>query len=128
MGERDNLSVTAAFGRNIKQGANSDSFLTEATYLTGPTSLFARWEHVMKDELVGVPPGNYMINKFLVGGVRNIAQREGLDLGVGAYAGFYIFPSSLEPFYGKNPITIGAFLRLRPSRMQHDMSTQTTKE
>ena len=57
--------MTAAFGRNVIQGKNRDSFLAEGTYLTGPTSLFARWEHVMKDELVGVPPGNYMINKFL---------------------------------------------------------------
>lgn len=122
MSNGDNLSMTAAFGRNIVQRHNSDSFLAEATYLKGPTSIFGRWEHVMKDELDGVPQGNYMINKFLIGGVQNIASHDGFDLGVGAYAGFYIFPNSLKPYYGNSPVTLGVFLRLRPSRMSHDMS------
>jgi hypothetical protein len=117
----DNFAFTAAFGRNIVEGKNSDSFLTEATYLKGPNSIFARWEHVMKDELVGVPPGNYMINKFLVGGVRNLMVVDSFECGLGAYAGFYIFPGVLEPFYGRSPVTLGAFLRIRPGRMNHDM-------
>lgn len=113
----NNLAVTGAFGRNIIQGHNSDAFLAEATLTTGPNSLFARWEHVEKDELVGVPAGNYMVNKFLLGGVRDIASRDGFDVGLGAYAGFYIFPSSLEPSYGKSPVTLGVFLRIRPGKM-----------
>ena len=121
----DNLSMTAAFGRNIIQGTTSDAFLAEATYLTGPTSIFARWEHVDKDELVGVPPGGYIINKFIVGGARNIAHRDGVDVGIGAYAGFYIFPSSLEPFYGRSPVTLGVFVRLRPGRMRHEMTSMS---
>jgi len=117
----NNLAVTGAFGRNISQGTNSDSFLLESTYLMGATSIFARWEHVMKDELVGVPPGNYMINKFLVGGVRNLLVRDGFEYGLGAYAGFYTFPGTLEPFYGKSPVTLGVFVRVGPGRMSHDM-------
>ncbi len=116
----DNLSATAAFGRNIVQGDNFDSILLEATYLTGPASVFARWEHVMKNELEGVSPGTYMINKFLLGGVWNLKKQNETELGVGAYAGFYIFPKSLEPFYGKSPVTLGVFLRLRPARMEHN--------
>ncbi len=112
-----NLAFTAAFGRKMVQGTNSDGFLAEATYAAGPNSIFGRWEHVEKDELVGVPAGNYMINKFLVGGVHDLAQKDGFDVGLGAYAGFYIFPSSLEPFYGRSPVTLGVFLRIRPGRM-----------
>jgi len=117
----DNLSATAAFGRNMLHGENSDAFLTEATYLNRGTSWFARWEHVMKDELGGVPDGNYMVNKFLVGATRDVAKWEGLDVGVGAYAGFYSFPSSLKADYGSNPLTLGLFLRIRPGRMEHHM-------
>lgn len=117
----DNLAITGAFGRNIVQGKNSDAFLLEGTWMTGPTSIFGRWEHVEKDELIGIPPGNYMINKFLVGGVRDLTSREGFDVGLGAYAGFYVFPSSLDAFYGKSPVTFGVFLRIRPSRMKTGM-------
>ncbi|MBS1707229.1 MAG: FixH family protein [Armatimonadetes bacterium] len=115
----DNLSATAAFGRNMLHGENSDAFLAEATYLNRGTSWFARWEHVMKDELVGVPDGNHMVNKFLVGATRDVTKWEGLDVGVGAYAGFYSFPSVLKSHYGSNPLTLGVFLRIRPQRMQH---------
>ncbi|AIE83798.1 hypothetical protein [Fimbriimonas ginsengisoli] len=118
----DNLSVTGAFGRNIKAGQDSNAYLLEATLFHGPTSIFARYENVDKDELVGVPPGSYNINKLIFGGVHNVASRNGFDIGIGAYAGLYSFPSSLEPFYGKNPVTLGVFLRVRPSRMKHEMS------
>ena len=29
----------------------------------------------------------------------------------------YAFPDGLEPYYGHSPVTLGVFLRLRPSRM-----------
>ncbi len=112
-----NLAMTAAFGRNTKEGESTDAFLLEGTYSRGDSTYFARWENVAKDELGGVPPGTYKVNKFLIGGVREVSKFQGLDLGVGAYAGFYIFPSSLEPFYGKSPLTFGVFVRLRPSKM-----------
>lgn len=118
----DNLSMTAAFGRNIIQGERSDAFLLEATWLTGPTSVFARWENVDKNELVGVPAGTYKVNKFLVGAVRDVAHRDGFELGIGGYLGLYAFPDSLDPYYGKSPVTLGVFLRIRPERMTHDMA------
>jgi hypothetical protein len=121
LGHGDNLSVTLAFGRNYIANVHRNGFLSEATYLHKDTSYFVRWEHVEKDELIGVPSGNYMINKFLFGAVQNFAKREGLELGVGAYAGLYVFPNSLNPYYGHNPVTLGVFLRLRPQRMNHEM-------
>ena len=114
---RGDFALGATFGRNIKEGESTDSWLLEATYAKGENTFFARWENVAKDELVGVPDGTYKINKFLLGGVREVSHFDGLDLGLGAYVGFYSFPSSLEPFYGSNPITAGVFFRLRPGRM-----------
>ena len=118
LGGGANLAVTAAFGRNYKEGESTDAFLLEGTFSRGDTTYFARWENVAKDELGGVPPGTYKVNKFLVGGVKEIKKFQGLDFGVGAYAGFYSFPSSLDAFYGSSPVTLGVFVRLRPSKMQ----------
>ena len=80
-------------------------------------SYFGRWERVEKDELVDVPPGKYDINKLVLGATRNLSSRDGFDWGVGAFVGFFSFHSSLEPFYGKNPVSFGVFLRVRPGRM-----------
>jgi hypothetical protein len=113
-----NLAMTAAFGRNYKEGDKTDAFLLEGTFSRGDTTYFARWESVDKDELGGVPAGTYKVGKFLVGGIKEVRKFQGLDLGVGAYAGFYVFPSALEPFYGKSPLTLGVFVRLRPGRME----------
>lgn len=114
---KDNLAITGLWGRNYRLGDASDAYLLEATLYHGPTSVFARYENVDKDELAGVPAGSYKINKLIFGGVQNLASRNGFDFGLGAYAGVYAFPSDLEPYYGKNPVTLGVFFRIRPSRM-----------
>ncbi|MBC8065819.1 MAG: hypothetical protein H7Y17_13385, partial [Chlorobia bacterium] len=56
-------------------------------------------------------------SKFTLGGVKNFAVRDGFEYGLGAFIGLYSFPSSLDSFYGKNPVTFGLFFRIRPSRM-----------
>ena len=113
----DNLSVTAYFGQNIATGAAaSNAWLAEATYYHSREAFFARFERVDKAELVDVPVGNYTINKLLAGDVHNFCNKGQLDYGVGAYVGVYSFPSSLNAFYGKSPLTFGLFLRVRPSK------------
>ncbi len=113
----DNLSATAYFGQNIVHGStSSNAWLLEATYFHAKDGFFARFERVDKGELVDVPPGNYTVNKLLLGDVRNICSKAGLDYGLGAYAGVYSFPSSLTAFYGKSPLTFGVFVRIRPSK------------
>jgi hypothetical protein len=78
---------------------------------------------VDKDDLVGVPPGSFTINKLLFGCVHTFCVKDGFDYGCGAYACAYSYPSSLEQIYGKSPITLGVFLRVRPSRMKMDSMT-----
>ena len=114
------LNVTGLFGRNVKGDRHEDAYLLEGGLFRGDWNLYARYENVAKDELVGVPEGTYRINKVTFGGTRDLARQGGFDFGIGAYAGLYGFPSSLEPFYGKNPVTLGVYLRLRPSRMRHE--------
>ncbi len=113
----DNLSLTAYFGQNIVQGtANSNAWLAEATYYHGKNAFFTRFERVDKDELVNVPAGNHTINKLLFGCVHNFYSKDHFDYGVGAYAGVYSYPRSLNASYGNNPITFGVFFRIRPSK------------
>lgn len=122
MSNGDNASMAVFFGRNIKAGEEPTNAIgVEGTYFRGKDAYFARLERVEKDELVGVPAGTYTINKLTFGGVRNIAERDGYEIGVGGFLGLHAFPSNLEPFYGKNPVSFGIFLRIRPSRMQHGM-------
>jgi hypothetical protein len=89
----------------------------ESTLLHRNDAIFGRLERVDKDELVGIPPGSYTVNKLLIGDVHNITSRDGFDYGLGAYVGLYKFPKALDPFYGSNPTTFGVFLRVRPSKM-----------
>lgn len=112
----DNLSVTGAFGQNTKHGESTSAYLLEATLFHRATSWFVRYENVDKDEIEGVPSGTYNVNKLVLGGVHNFTQTGGFDVGLGAYAGFYSFPSSLDSYYGSNPVTLGVFLRVRPAR------------
>ena len=113
---RNNLATSVLFGENTISGAGYPAYVLETTYLTGPTSVFARWENVDKDELIGLPVGTYNVNKFLLGVVQNFVRSGGFELGVGGYAGVYAFPQSVETYYGR-PLTLGVFLRLRPQRM-----------
>ncbi|RYG26109.1 hypothetical protein EON82_04565 [bacterium] len=121
----DTLALGGYFGRNIKGGHHkaTNAYVLEGTYYKGRNSFFARYEHAEKDELVGVPEGIYGINKVLFGATHNFARKDGFDFGLGAYTGLYSFPSSLEPFYGKTPVTLGVYLRIRPSRMSHDSAS-----
>lgn len=113
----DNLSLSALYGRNLRLGEHSDAVVLEATYLKGANSFFARWENVDKDELIGVPAGSYKVNKFLFGAVHNLANKGGYEIGLGVYAGLYSYPDSLNAYYGRNPVTLGIFLRIRAGRM-----------
>jgi hypothetical protein len=115
----DNFSATAYFGQNIVQGsAKSNALLAEATYYRAQEAFFIRAERVDKDEneLLRVPTGNYTINKLVFGDVHNFYSKDQIDYGLGAYAGVYSFPRSLNASYGTNPITFGVFLRIHPSQ------------
>jgi|GEM_PF-1038131 len=117
MRQQGNLSLLALWARNVKQGTTSDAWAFEGTYAVPKGSLFARYERVDKDELVDVPAGTYAINKLTFGGIKNLHTANGWEYGLGAYVGLYSYPSSLNSFYGKNPLTFGIFLRVRPTKM-----------
>ncbi len=114
----DHFAASVFFGQNIMAHGKSSALGIEATYYKGKMAYFGRFEQVEKDELVGVPMGKYAINKFVLGATHNIATTGGFDFGVGGYVALYAFPRTLEPFYGKAPMSFGVFLRIRPAKMQ----------
>ncbi|CAN5467030.1 hypothetical protein BH11ARM2_BH11ARM2_33100 [soil metagenome] len=115
---KGNLAAALLYGRDVKSGGGaSDAYAAELSYYGRDWTTYGRFENVAKDELVNVPPGSYRIDKLTFGTTRDIAHRGGFDFGIGGYLGLYAFPSSLEPFYGKNPVSFGIYLRIRPSRM-----------
>lgn len=122
MSNGENLSLGFTFGQNIKDGEKpTNAFGLEGSYYRGKDAYFARLERVEKDELLDVPMGTYTINKLTFGAVRDIAQTDGFDIGVGGFVGLYAFPSSLQSSYGQNPVSFGVFLRIRPARMKPSM-------
>lgn len=118
IGGDDWFAATALWGRDAHLGHTSDAYLIEASLYRKDWSTYIRYENVDKDELADVPVGSYKVNKWTLGATKDFAHPSGFDLGFGAYAGLYEFPSSLDPYYGRFPVSLGVYLRLRPSRMK----------
>ena len=118
VGGDDFFAATVLWGRDAHLGHTSDAYLAEASLYRKDWSYYLRYENVDKDELEGVADGSYKINKLTLGATKDFAHGGGFDLGVGGYAGVYSFPSSLDSTYGKFPVSLGVYLRLRPSRMK----------
>jgi hypothetical protein len=111
--------TTLAFGHNAPSaGDASDAWLLESSAAVAPAvTLFARYEHVAKDELF-LPDQplygrTFTIQKLSVGGVYDFAQLAGIRLGVGALVSAYDYPASLKANYGSHPSSFMVFLRAR---------------
>jgi hypothetical protein len=111
--------TTLAFGRNSPSaGEASDAWLLESSAAVTPAlTLFARYEHVAKDELFlpGAPlyGRTFTIQKLSVGYVYDFAQLAGIRLGVGALVSTYEFPASLNATYASRPTSFMVFVRAR---------------
>lgn len=113
----DNLASMIALGQNRKKGATTAALLAEVAYTHQRQTYFARLDSTQKDELVGVPPGVYRVQKLSLGGVQNLKQDEQGQQGVGASLDLYSVPAALKPTYGSAPISVTVFYRWRFGRM-----------
>ena len=111
--------TTLAFGRNTPSaGAASDAWLIEsAAGVTHALTLFARYEHVAKDELF-LPDEplygrTFTIQKLSAGSVYDFARLAGIRFGVGALLSVYGYPASLNASYGSRPTSFMVFARAR---------------
>jgi hypothetical protein len=128
-------AATAAYGRNNDPGRDFNSWLAEATHVAGATTVYGRAERVDRESdvlrfgihtFVGdakahVPEdvgGVIAIGAFTGGITRTLARPGGWDLAAGADVTTYAFPETLKPLYGRHPVGLHFFLRVRlPSPM-----------
>lgn len=114
---------TFVWGQNYANGERSNSFLVESNYDFFKNAIFGRFETVKKSghDLVLTGPlhdGQFWVNAFSVGYIRDIVQGKGLDVGLGGMATINHNPQSLAPVYGGT--THGGwqfFMRFRPSKL-----------
>ncbi len=111
--------TTAAFGRNDPMpGTASDAWLLEsAAILADRHTLFARLEHVAKDELFlpGQPlyGRTFTIDSATLGLIEDIAHLGPARLGLGALVSVYRYPGTLDAAYGDGPVSCMLFLRVK---------------
>lgn len=121
-GRDRNWASTFVWAQNHTDDGRTNSFLFESDFQFQKNSVFGRFEHVQKNshELVLPPPHpeeNFWVGAYSLGYVRDIMQKKGIDVGLGAMATFNRNPQSLVLFYGgKTHQGWQVFLRLRPSK------------
>jgi hypothetical protein len=83
---------------------------------------FSRVELVDKDELFPNNPSfpSYRIGAYTFGGARDLLQSRLWQLALGADFTFYSKPATLDPAYGRNPVSFQIFLRVRLAMSHHE--------
>jgi hypothetical protein len=111
--------TTLAWGRNAPStGAATNGWLLESELrLTVAHTVFARLEHVGKDELF-LPESplfgeTFLINKLSLGYVYDFVHLGALNLGIGGLVSTYSYPATLNPSYSYRPTSFMVFARAR---------------
>jgi hypothetical protein len=111
--------TTLAWGRNAPSTgpASSGWLLESAVKLSARQTLFARAEHVAKDELFlpGAPLDgvSFTIGKLSVGYLFDFGTLAGVTVGAGGLVSAYSYPSALDSAYGERPTSFMLFVRAR---------------
>jgi hypothetical protein len=119
-----NWATSVIWGRKHKEteDTNQNSYLLESTLnFRQRNYAYTRLELVDKDELFPELQGHpsYRIGAYTFGGVRDLVQNHGWQLGLGADVTFYSKPATLDAVYGDSPVSFHVFLRVRPGLMEH---------
>jgi hypothetical protein len=116
------VAVSLIWGRDFAGHGASDAVLLEGAWqITKRDHVFARAEWVEKDfELLASKQtqGNRLVrvDAYTFGYVRDFDLVGRWKTGLGADITVYSFPASLKPAYGRSPVSVHAFLRLRWGR------------
>jgi hypothetical protein len=110
-------ATSVIWGRNHKTAthANTNSYLVETVLpVRSRNFLTGRIELVDKDELFhGPAEGTYRIAAYTVGYTRDIPLVSYLQTGVGANFTTYTVPGAIQQFYGRHPVAVNMYLRVR---------------
>jgi hypothetical protein len=126
-GENRSLSSTAIWGYNDSGGDHQEnSFTLEPNLQLDRLAIYGRYEWIEKsnEELLieGVEEDKLFAINALTFGVNYTILREfNTNFAIGAQGSLYITESTLDPIYGKNPISGEVYLRVSPSLMKMRM-------
>jgi hypothetical protein len=116
---RTNWQTTFAWGQNNNDpGHVLDAFLLEsAINIEHAHTIFARFEHVQKDELFEedepLAGEVFWVNKLSVGYIYDFPETHHVQLGLGVVGSIHFLPDALEDVYGTNPTSFMLFGRVR---------------
>jgi hypothetical protein len=120
-----NWANSFVWGQNHGNGERTNAFLFESDFQFRKNSIFGRAELVQKSghELVLEEADEhdvFWVGAYSIGYMRELYEKNGLHVGLGAQATFYQNPSGLIPYYsGTNHQGWQIFMRFRPSPMNH---------
>jgi len=119
-----NWATSVIWGRKHKEldGTSQNSYLVESTLnFLYRNYVYTRLELVDKDELFPQAPvhPSYRIGAYTFGGVRDLMQNQGWQLGLGADVTFYSKPAVLDAVYGADPVSFHIFVRVRSGLSGH---------
>jgi hypothetical protein len=138
-------SVTVAWGRNHKLGGTYDAFLAEMTRARPSTSLFWRIEATQVETDV-LRTGQHLadggrknahvigdgsrdfVGAVSAGATWTVWRPKSWDVALGGQVTGYAVPGSLAPFYGSDPWSVQAFVRMRPPSMHRMWDTIMTRD
>jgi hypothetical protein len=122
--DRGSWSTSAVWGRvhKVFDGHTLNGYVLETTVnFQARNYAFSRLELVDKDELFPDDPSHpsFRIGGYTFGEARDLVQSRMWQVAVGGDVTFYSKPQTLDPSYGKNPVSFQIFLRVRPAQRDH---------
>jgi hypothetical protein len=126
-GENHFLSSTAIWGYNDSDGDHQEnSFTLEPNLQLDRLAIYGRYEWIEKsnEELLieGIEEDKlFAINALTLGVNYTILREFNTNFAIGAQGSLYMPESTLDPIYGKNPISGEVYLRISPSLMKMRM-------
>ena len=122
LGEKRHLSTSLIWGMNQKTEHKPEhSVLLESNLQLNKTAVYGRYELIQKSAHELVLPQfedeTFWINAITFGSNYNIVSVLNTNLKIGAQATLNVAPHDLEPYYGRVPLSLQAYLRLTPINM-----------
>lgn len=127
-------STSFVWGHNDQHqgGAHSDVFTLEGAHQWRKANTFWwRYENADRTDLFPDGPPDlehrtFNVNAFTLGYTRDLNEGREWSVGLGGSVTFFAKPDALDPFYGRSPLGVLVFLRIRPSRTEMPAHTHGT--
>jgi hypothetical protein len=126
LGNEGFLNASAIWALNKRtEHDGENAVLTEVAYTKRKFALYSRYEWVQKsseelnlDHNVYGEDGVFPVNAVTVGFNYNVLELKKTVLAVGSHLSWFNADARLEGLYGKNPLSVEAYIRIYPALMR----------